>query len=703
MQENEMKSEGHSGAHEHGAGGSRLKLGVALIGASYVLVSMIFSVVVSLPEWPTLLIATVIQFWAGSEFYSMAWQALKRGSSNMYTLIVLGTTTAYAYSVAVYFFGARLQEMGISSDSYFDASIFVITFILIGNFVEAFSKARASDAIKTLLNLQPHVALVKKPNAEDRWQETSVDDLALGDILLVKEGDRIPTDGIILLGSSSIDESMITGESIPAAKQKGDAVIGATINRTGTIEVEVTKIGEHTVLSGIIQLVEQAQSSRAPVQKLVDTIASYFVPLVIVLSLITLTAWFFLGPPPQLGHAIVSMILVLIIACPCALGLATPLSVVISIGQGALQGVLIKNAQAIEQIGTVTAVVFDKTGTLTMGKLEIEQLKVVPHIDTILTDQGWSWGESGEQFVMALGAVLEEQSSHPLAEAYVRFVGQQVPNYRALVQSVTLEKSSSIEGLGFEANINGHTVIVGSHDVMVQRKVPIDASSMKQAEVWFDEGKSVSFFSIDQQLVAYFSLSDTIRPEAASTIAWLAKHGITTIMLTGDNVRIAKAVSARVGIDEYFASVRPDQKVQKVQELKDAGYVVAMVGDGINDAPALASADVGIAIGAGTDVAIETAQVILLSNDLSRVPFLFQLSRATMRNIYQNLIWAFGYNAVLVPVAMGLLYPFFGIVLNPILAGAAMVFSSLSVVFNSLRLRYMNIQVGLPKGQKEKI
>lgn len=690
-----------SNSHEHGTGGSWLKLGVALIGASYALGHMLFSAVVSLPGWPTLLIATVIQFWAASEFYSMAWMALKKGSSNMYTLIVLGTTTAYAYSVAIYFFGESLQKMGIPSESYFDASIFVITFILIGNYIEAFSKARASDAIKTLLNLQPHVALVKKQNGEDRWQEISVDDLALGDIMRVKEGERIPTDGIILLGSSAVDESMITGESIPVAKQKGDTVIGATINRTGTLEVEVTKVGTHTVLSGIIQLVEQAQSSRAPVQKLVDMIASYFVPLVILLSFVTLALWFFWGPPPQLGHAIVSMILVLIIACPCALGLATPLSVVIGIGRGALQGVLIKNAEAIEQIGKITALVLDKTGTLTMGKLEIEQFKVVPHIDTILTDQGWQWGQSGEQFVMALGVVLEEQSSHPLAAAYVKFVETQVPNYRALVQSVTLEKSNAIEGLGFEAQLNDHTVVIGSLDVMKQRTIPIDASDLKQAEAWYDEGKSVSFFSIDQQLVAYFALSDTIRPEAAPTIAWFAQRGITTIMLTGDNVRVAKAVSARIGIDEYVASVRPDQKVQKIKELKDAGYVVAMVGDGINDAPALASADVGIAIGAGTDVAIETAQVILLSNDLSRVPFLFQLSRATMRNIYQNLVWAFGYNAALVPVAMGLLYPFFGIVLNPILAGGAMVFSSVSVVLNSVRLRYFDLQKGLPNRKKE--
>jgi len=664
-------------------------------------VHMLFSTVISLPDWPTLLIATVIQFWVASDFYSMAWMALKKGSSNMYTLIVLGTTTAYAYSVAVYFFGKILQSMGIPSESYFDASIFVITFILVGNYIEAFSKAKASDAIKTLLNLQPHVALVKKKNGEDHWQEISVDDLEPGNIMRVKEGERIPTDGIILLGSSTVDESMITGESIPVAKQKGDTVIGAAINRTGTIEVEVTKVGKHTVLSGIIQLVEKAQSSRAPVQKLVDTIASYFVPFVIFLSFITLALWFVWGPPPQLGHAIVSMILVLIIACPCALGLATPLSVVIAIGRGALQGVLIKNAEAIERIGKITAIVFDKTGTLTLGKMEIEQFKVVSNIDSILTDQGWSWGQSGETFVMALGAVLEEQSSHPLAAAYVKFVETQVPNYRALVQNVILEKSSAIEGLGFEAQLNGHTVVIGSLDVFKQRNVPIDALYLKQAEAWYDDGKSVSFFSIDQQLVAYFSLSDTIRPEAVSTIAWFSQQGITTIMLTGDNVRIAQAVSVRVGINEYVASVRPDQKVQKIKELKDAGYVVAMVGDGINDAPALASADVGIAIGAGTDVAIETAQVILLSNDLSRVPFLFQLSRATMRNIYQNLVWAFGYNLALIPVAMGLLYPFFGIVLNPILAGGAMVFSSLSVVLNSVRLRYFDLQKGLPHRKKE--
>ncbi len=700
MQGHEMKREDSLGAHEHAHRGSRLKLGVSLLGAGYALIAMFFSKIISFSDIPLLLIATVIQFWAGFEFYSMAWQALKRGSSNMYTLIVLGTTTAYGYSVAVYFFEERLRALGIPSHSYFDVSIFVTTFILVGNYVEALSKERASDAIKTLLNLQPHFALVKKSHG-DSWQEISVDDLALGDIMLVKAGDRIPTDGLVRVGESSVDESMITGESMPLSKKVGDTVIGATINRTGSIQVEVTKIGEYTVLSGIIHLVQQAQASRAPVQKLVDTISSYFVPLVIVLSFITLTVWFFWGPPPQVGHAIVSMILVLIIACPCALGLATPLSVVIGIGQGALQGVLIKNAQAIEQIGKITAIVFDKTGTLTKGNLEIEQFQSVSDSDAILTDQGWQWGANSEHFIMALGALLEEQSSHPLAVAYVKYVQAQVPNYRDLIAQSVLETSTAIEGLGFEGALKGHTLIIGSRDVMIQRNIPIDAESMQRAETWFDEGMSVSFFSIDQRMVAYFAFSDTIRSEAASTIAWLSEHGIRTIMLTGDNERVAKAVSARVGIDDYIASVRPEQKVQKIQELKGAGFIVAMVGDGINDAPALASADVGIAIGAGTDVAIETAHVILLSNDLSRVPFLFQLSRATMRNIYQNLIWAFGYNAILIPVAMGLLYPFFGILLHPILAGAAMVFSSLSVVLNSLRLRYMNLQKGLPNKQKE--
>ncbi len=694
MLEVKRKKDAPSNEHKHGVGAGMPQLIVALVGSGYIIVRALISFFVQLPDWPTLIVATVIQFWAGFDFYVLAWGALKKGSSNMYTLICLGTTVAYAYSVGVYFFGAQLQRMGIPSHSYFDASIFVITFILVGNYIEAFSKKRASDAIQKLLNLQPHVALIKEKNGEGRWKKISVDEVALGDIMLVKAGDRIPTDGKIVKGSTSVDESMITGESVPLAKEKGDLVIGGTINSTGTIEVEVTKIGEHTVLSEIIKLVEQAQASRTPVQKIVDRVASYFVPLVIFLSLVTLAVWFMFGPPPRLGHAIVSMILVLIIACPCALGLATPLSVIISIGRAALRGVLIKNAQAIEQIGTIQAIVFDKTGTLTTGKQEIQTFKSVSGIDALLKDQKWSIerGVTGEQFIMALGALLEEQSSHPMALAYTVFVEKKIPNYRSIIQNVSLEKSSSIEGLGFEAQLNGHTVIIGSIDVMNQRKIPLPESVMNQANSWFDEGTSVSFLSIDGKFVAYFSIADTIRPEAKQAIAWLKKHGIKTIMLTGDNERIAQSVSARVGIDEFCASVLPDQKVEEIQKLKDQGYVVAMVGDGINDAPALALADVGIAIGAGTDVAIETAQIILLSNDLALVPFLFQLSRATMRNIYQNLAWAFGYNILLIPVAMGLLYPFFGIVLHPIFAGGAMVFSSLSVVFNSLRLRRIDLK-----------
>ncbi len=693
MLEMKRKKDPHSDSHKHEAAGMP-QLIVALVGSGYIILRILISFFVQLPDWPTLIVATVIQFWVAFDFYVMAWGALKKGSSNMYTLICLGTTVAYAYSIGVYFFGAQWQRMGIPSDSYFDASIFVITFILVGNYIEALSKKRASHAIQKLLNLQPHVALIKEKNGEDRWKKISVDELALGDIMLVKAGDRIPTDGRIVKGSTSVDESMITGESMPLAKEKGDLVIGATINGTGTVEVEVTKIGERTILSEIIKLVEQAQASRTPVQKIVDTVVSYFVPLVIVLSLVTLLLWFMFGPPPRLGHAIVSMILVLIIACPCALGLATPLSVIISIGRAALRGVLIKNAQAIEQVGTIQAIVFDKTGTLTTGKQEIQVFKSVPNSDALLKGQGWSIerGVMGEQFIMALGALLEEQSSHSLALAYIAFVEKKIPNYRSIIQNVSLEKSSSIKGLGFEAQLNGHTVIIGSIDVMVQRKIPISSSIMNQANTWFDEGTSVSFFSIDGQLVAYFSIADTIRTEAKSAIAWLKKHDIKTVMLTGDNERIAQSVSAQVGIDDFCASVLPDQKVDEIQKLKDQGYIVAMVGDGINDAPALAIADVGIAIGAGTDVAIETAQIILLSNDLALVPFLFQLSRATMRNIYQNLVWAFGYNILLIPVAMGLLYPFFGIVLHPIFAGGAMVFSSLSVVFNSLRLRRIDLK-----------
>ena len=679
--------------HRHAQSVTQLKLIVCLLGAGFALVKMALSPFLALPEWLLLGIATITQFWGGAEFYRSAWRGLKARSANMYTLIALGTSVAYGYSIAVFFFTSYFQALGLPSYLYFDASIFIVTFVLLGNYIEERSKQGASQAIKKLLSLQPRFALIRKKDGED-WKKVPIEDLSVGDVALVKAGERIPSDGVVIKGVSTIDESMITGESVPVSKKEGDAVIGASVNKTGTIEIKITQVGKHTTLSQIIQLVKQAQASRAPVQRLVDKVAAFFVPLVIILALIAFIIWYFLGPSPQLLHAIISVISVLIIACPCALGLATPLSIMISVGRAALHGVLIKDAEALEKVGKVGVVVFDKTGTLTTGKQAIHAMTFVSSLKKTVDTQGWQIPKEMDekQFVLGLGFLLEEQSSHPLSIAYRLFVKDKLGTKLDEIKNITVERSSSLEGLGFEAIIQGRSLIIGSMDIMHQKKVALSKEVVDQADAWFNNGYSVSFFSIDRELVAYFAISDSIRPEAKEAVQWLKKHGLTTVMLTGDNERVATSVAKEIGIDKTVARVFPDQKVQHIQKLKKDGRLVAMVGDGINDAPALAEADVGIAIGSGTDIALETAQIILLSNDLLLVPFIIQLSRLTMRNIHQNLVWAFGYNLILIPVAMGALYPFFGITLHPVLAGGAMVLSSLSVVFNSLRLNYISLK-----------
>lgn len=620
-------------------------------------------------RWLLLLLATPVQFWAAKRFYQGAWSGLKNFSANMDTLVALGTSVAYFYSVIVTIFDNWFTSHGIETHVYFEASAAIIAFILLGKFLEIRAKAQTSSAIKELLNLQAKTAL-KKQGKE--WIEVPITDVQVNDILLVKPGEKIPVDGKIIEGTTSVDESMLTGESLPVSKENDDEVVGATLNQSGSIQIKATKIGSETMLATIIQMVKQAQGSRPPIQALVDTIASYFVPVVILTSILTFIIWFAVGPEPRFLFALVSMINVLIIACPCALGLATPTSLMVGMGKGATLGILIKDAQSLEVANKIQAVVFDKTGTLTVGKPAVQSAKV--------------FETKKEKNILTILKSVEELSHHPLADALVQFAKKTVSNSKKITHF------KDVSGKGVTAQVDSSEVVIGNSKLLDQKKVSLEKDQLALAEKWKEKGQTVVFMAIDNSMVAMFSISDALKKESPSIVKTLKKMGIESIMLTGDNQQTAQAIAKQAGIEKVVAEVLPDQKANTIRELRVDYPVVAMVGDGINDAPALASADVGIAMGGGTDVAIESAGITLLRSDITLVPTSIKLSQATMRNIKQNLFWAFGYNVVLIPVAMGVLYPFFGILLNPILAGGAMAFSSVSVVFNALRLKTISLQ-----------
>ena len=642
--------------------------------------------------WVMWLLATPVQFWVGAQFYRSAWRGLKRGSTNMNTLIALRTSVAYCYSVFVVLFETRLLAAGLPTHMYFDAAAAITTFILLGNFLETRAKRRASIAIRKLMGLQPKMALVFYEQ-QNEWRDLPIEQVVVGNVIRVKPGGGIPVDGIIASGSSSINESMVTGESMPVEKRAGDEVIGGTVSMTGAFEMKATKIGRETVLAKIIQMVQSAQASKAPVQKLVDQISSVFVPVVIVLSIISFIMWFMIGPEPRFLYAIISMVSVLIIACPCALGLATPTSIMVGIGRGAQEGVLIKGAQTLEIAGKVNVVVFDKTGTLTRGQQEVRGFKVVQNLDAIFKRLNWQLPHdtNAQLYATTLMYALEELSDHPISHAVMRHLNKEKLVDFTLKDKVTLKDFTSVAGLGLRSMVDDHKIILGSRQLMEQEGVTLAADVDTCAIEWSKEAKSVSFVAFDDQLIAYFCVADTIRTGAGETIAKLKQIGIRSMLITGDNQLAADAVARALGIDTVLAQVLPADKAKEVERLCKEGNIVAMVGDGINDAPALAAADVGIAMGSGTDVALETAGVALLRNDIRLVWKVIMLSRATIRNIRQNLVWAFGYNILLIPVAMGLLYPLFGIMLNPLFAGAAMAFSSLSVVLNALRLRRVRL------------
>jgi Cu+-exporting ATPase len=550
--------------------------------------------------------------------------------------------------------------------------------ILLGRYLEARAKGKTSEAIKKLIGLQPKTAIVFRNGQE---LKIPIEEVVAGDLIQVKPGERVPVDGIIKEGYSSLDESMITGESIPVEKKPGDDVIGATINRTGSFKFEATKIGKDTTLARIVRLVEEAQGSKAPVQKLADVIAGYFVPIVIGIAVVTFLVWFFAGPSPSLTYAFLNFVAVLVIACPCALGLATPTAIIVGTGKGAEQGILIRSADALERAHKIDTVLLDKTGTLTQGK---------PAVTDIIAAAGYTRDD-----ILRLAASAEKNSEHSLAEAIVKTASE-----KKLELSAASE-FSAMPGLGIEAVVDGKQIVLGNLKLIEERKLILDELVIKANELWF-AGKTVMFLSVDGQGAGLIALADTIKLEAQKVVHRLHKMGIEVAMVTGDNRRTAESIARQAGIDRVFGEVLPEHKADEVKKLQSEGKVVAMVGDGINDAPALAQADVGIAIGTGTDVAMETGDITLIRGELNGIVTAISLSKRTMRTIRQNLFWAFAYNVILIPVAAGVLYFAFrnGTVpsglkfalgdrgfLNPILAAAAMALSSITVVTNSLRLR----------------
>lgn len=608
------------------------------------------------------IIETPVQFWIGRQFYAGAVAAARHRTTNMNTLIAVGTSSAYIYSVAATFFPSLFEIKGYSASVYFDTAATIIVLILLGRLFEARAKGRTSEAIKKLVGLQARTARVIKNGGET---DIPVEEVELGDIIIVRPGEKIPVDGVIRDGYSSVDESMVTGESIPAEKSAGDAVIGATINKTGSFRFEATRVGRDTMLHHIIDMVQSAQGSKPPIARMADLIASYFVPAVMGIAALTFIVWYFFGPAPAFTYAVLNFIAVLIIACPCALGLATPTSIMVGTGKGAENGILIRSGEALETAHKISAVIFDKTGTLTRGRPEV----------TDVLGQGLSENE-----ILFYAASAEKNSEHPLGESIIRKAKD------GKIDIGDPENFLAVPGHGIKATIRGDRVLLGNERLMEGED--IDISVLKQDALRLSQqGKTPVFLSINNKASAIVAVADTLKEDSINAVRSLHDLGIEVVMLTGDNKRTAEAIGRQAGIDRVLAEVLPEEKAEEVRKLQAEGKTVAMVGDGINDAPALARADIGIAIGTGTDVAMEASDITLIGGDLRGVVTAIALSKATMRNIKQNLFWAFAYNVILIPVAAGLLFPFSGTLLNPMLAAAAMGFSSVTVVTNALRLK----------------
>jgi Cu+-exporting ATPase len=609
------------------------------------------------------LLATPVQFWAGWQFYVGFWKATKHKTSDMNTLIAVGTSAAYFYSLIATFMPHRIMVKGLMLDVYFDTSAAIIVLILLGRFLEARAKGKTSEAIKKLIGLQPKTARVLRNGDES---DIPVEDVVAGDIIVVRPGEKIPVDGVVKEGYSSVDESMVTGESLPVEKKRGDSVIGATMNRAGTFKFEATQVGKNTVLAQIVRLVQEAQGSKPPIARMVDVIASYFVPIVISIAIITFIVWYLFGPHPALTYAFLNFVAVLIIACPCALGLATPTSIMVGTGKGAENGILIRGAEALETAHQLNTIVLDKTGTLTKGE---------PSVTDIIASVKFT-----EKDILTFAASAEKGSEHPLGEAIVKKARE------ADLNLLDPRGFEAIAGYGIEAMLDSKKILLGNVRLMEERKVFLDGV-LEKAEQLSNEGKTPMFLAVEGDVAGIIAVADTLKENSRKAVEALHRMGLEVVMLTGDNQRTAKAIANQVGVDRVLAEVLPEMKAEEVRRLQSEGKKVGMVGDGINDAPALAQADVGIAIGTGTDVAMESSDITLIGGDLRGVATAIALSKATIRNIRQNLFWAFAYNTILIPVAAGVLFPFFGVLLNPIFAAGAMAISSVTVVSNALRLR----------------
>ena len=635
------------------------------------IVPWLYAIPAQVISWALLVTTLVVMLWAGRDFYTRAWAAFRHHSADMNTLIAIGTGAAFAYSVAATVVPGFFLRRGISPDVYYEAVVIIIALILTGNAFEARAKGRTSTALRSLVNLQPKMARVLRAGSDEEV-DVPVESVVTGEVVLVRPGERVPVDGEILSGESAIDESMLTGESLPVTRKAGDRVIGGTINRTGAFRYKATTLGGDSVLAQIVRLMRDAQGTRAPIQRLADQVSGIFVPVVVSIAIATFVVWFVLGDVAGVTapavRAFASAVAVLIIACPCAMGLAVPTAVMVATGKGAELGVLIKGGEALQRAGDLTTVVLDKTGTVTEGKPTVTDV-VVAAGSTLTRDA-----------TLTFAASLETMSEHPLADAIVRYTREQ-----GLPLAVP-EGFASVTGRGATAVVSGSAVAVGNE--LLMREHGVDVSPLRNdAERLAAEGKTAVFVAVDTALAGVIAVADPIRATSRAAIARLHAMGLTVVMLTGDVQKTAEAIARLAGIDRVVAGVLPEGKVAEIARLQSEGQVVAMVGDGVNDSPSIAKADVGMAIGTGTDVAIDAADVVLMRGDLNSAADAIQLSRRTMRTMKQNLFWAFAYNVVGIPVAAGVLYPAFGLLLSPILASAAMAFSSVSVVANSLRLR----------------